>query len=75
MNAYQELLNKTYSLVDEGADCRIGKYLIRQSVCLYVGRVPGLAASEDGASVYAYRCGYRFPSGQRQDEDAGSVSR
>ena len=47
LNAYQELLNKTYSLVDEGQITRIGKYL-NQAECVFVcGKGSfGLAASE-----------------------------
>ncbi len=33
LNAYQELLNKTYSLVDEAQIARISIYRIRRSVC------------------------------------------
>lgn len=47
LNAYQELLNKTYSLVDEGQIARIGKYLNQAERVFVCGKgSSGLAASE-----------------------------
>ena len=47
LNAYQELLNKTYSLVDEGQIARIGKYLNQAERVFVCGKgISGLAASE-----------------------------
>lgn len=47
LNAYQELLNKTYSLVDEGQITRIGKYLNQAERVFVCGKgSSGLAASE-----------------------------
>lgn len=47
LNAYQELLNKTYSLVDEGQIARIGKYLNQAERVFVCGKGSfGLAASE-----------------------------
>lgn len=47
LNAYQELLNKTYSLVDEGQIVRIGKYLNQAERVFVCGKgSSGLAASE-----------------------------
>lgn len=47
LNAYQELLNKTYSLVDEEQIARIGKYLSEASRVLVCGRgSSGHAAAE-----------------------------
>ena len=47
LNAYQELLNKTYSLVDEGQITRIGKYLNQAERVFVCGKgSSGLTASE-----------------------------
>ena len=47
LNAYQELLNKTYSLVDEEQIGRIGKYLNQAERVFVCGKgSSGLAASE-----------------------------
>lgn len=47
LNAYQELLNKTYSLVDEEQIARIGKYLNQAERVFVCGKgSSGLAASE-----------------------------
>ena len=47
LNAYQELLNKTYSLVDERQIARIGKYLNQAERVFVCGKgSSGLAASE-----------------------------
>lgn len=47
LNAYQELLNKTYSLVDETQIARIGKYLAQAERVFVCGKgSSGLAASE-----------------------------
>lgn len=47
LNAYQELLNKTYSLVDEGQIARIGKYLNQAERVFVCGKgSSGLTASE-----------------------------
>lgn len=47
LNAYQELLNKTYSLVDEGQIAKIGKYLNQAERVFVCGKgSSGLAASE-----------------------------
>lgn len=47
LNAYQELLNKTYSLVDEVQISRIGKYLAQAERVFVCGKgSSGLAASE-----------------------------
>lgn len=47
LNAYQELLNKTYSLVDEGQIARIGKYLNQAERVFVCGKgSSGLASSE-----------------------------
>lgn len=47
LNAYQELLNKTYSLMDEGQIARIGKYLNQAERVFVCGKgSSGLAASE-----------------------------
>lgn len=47
LNGYQELLNKTYSLVDEGQIARIGKYLNQAERVFVCGKgSSGLAASE-----------------------------
>lgn len=47
MNAYQELLNKTYSLVDESQISRISKYLSQAERVFVCGKgSSGLAASE-----------------------------
>lgn len=47
LNAYQELLNKTYSLVDEEQIGRIGKYLNQAERVVVCGKgSSGLAASE-----------------------------
>lgn len=47
LNAYQELLNKTYSLVDEAQIARIGRYLSQADRVFVCGKgSSGLAASE-----------------------------
>ena len=47
LNAYQELLNKTYSLVDEAQIARIGKYLSQADRVVVCGKgSSGYAASE-----------------------------
>lgn len=47
LNAYQEMLNKAYSLVDEGQIARIGKYLNRASRVFVCGKgSSGFAARE-----------------------------
>lgn len=47
LNAYQELLNKTYSLVNEAQIARIGKYLAQADRVFVCGKgSSGLAASE-----------------------------
>lgn len=47
LNAYQEILNKTYSLVDEAQIARISKYLNQAERVLVCGKgSSGLAASE-----------------------------
>ena len=47
LNAYQELLNKTYSLVDEAQIARIGNYLNKAERVLACGKgSSGLSASE-----------------------------
>ncbi len=47
LNAYQELLNKTYNLVDEGQIARINKYLNKAKRVFVCGKgSSGLAASE-----------------------------
>ena len=47
LSAYQELLNKTYSLVDEAQIVRIGKYLNKAERVIVCGKgSSGLAASE-----------------------------
>ncbi len=59
LNAYQELLNKTYSLVDEAQIARISRYLNQAERVFVCGTgSSGLAAKRDGTAFYAYRCGY-----------------
>ena len=59
LNAYQELLNKTYSLVDEAQIARISRYLNQAERVFVCGTgSSGTFCKGDGASLYAYRCGY-----------------
>ena len=58
LNAYQELLNKTYSLVDEAQIARISRYL-NQAERVRVRNWKFRSGSKrDGTAFYANRCGY-----------------
>lgn len=74
LNMYQELLNKTYSLMDEAQIVRICEKLGQAKRVFVCGKgSSGLAAREMLPSFYENWSRYQFDSRSGSDEDAGSI--
>lgn len=74
LNMYQELLNKTYSLMDEAQIIRISEKLGQAKRVFVCGKgSSGLAAREMLPKIYENWSRYQFDSRSRSDEDAGSI--
>ena len=61
LNMYQELLNKTYSLMDEAQIIRMWERKFRP------------CSERDASKIYENWSRYQFDSRSRSDEDAGSI--
>ncbi len=73
LNMYQELLNKTYSLMDEAQIVRIGEKLGQAKRCwMWEGKF-WPCSKRDAPKIYENWSRYQFDSRSRSDEDAGSI--
>ena len=73
LNTYQELLNRTYSLMDEAQIARVVKYLFETERVVACGKGSSGLAASNGKSVYAGWCRYRLLAGYGSNAYAGSV--
>ncbi len=73
LNTYQELLNKTYSLMDEAQIVRICEKLGQAKRVLYVEGKFRPCGKRNAHQIYANRSRYRFNYRYRFNADAGSI--
>lgn len=73
LNMYQELLNKTYSLMDEAQIVRICEKLGQAKRVFVCGKGSSGLAARDAPKIYENWSRYQFDSRSRSDEDAGSI--
>ena len=74
LNAYQELLNKTYSLLNERQIVRICRFLGEAARVFVWNRKLWTCGKGDGDAFYAHWGQYLFDSGAGFDADAGCLS-
>jgi len=73
LNMYQELLNKTYSLMDEAQIIRICEKLGQAKSVRMWERKFRPCSERDASKIYENWSRYQFDSRSRSDENAGSI--